>query len=230
MVGVSKSGIKGLGFIIVSLFALAFGAKQSTGLLVPLLIFADCFAVFYYKNNIVWSHLFKLMPPMAFGVLAGVFFGEYIPEDTFRHVLGVIILLSGIMMFIWDRLDKDYIPRSKAFALIMGLGAGFTTMVGNLAGSFSNLYFLAMRFPKNEFIGTAAVMFFIFNIFKLPFHIFVWETLDMSKFVDLLKFFPVIAIGFFVGLKIVKYFSNEFFKNYIIATTIIGAFVVIVKS
>ena len=62
----------------------------------------------------------------------------------------------------------------------MGLLSGFTSMIGNLAGSFADIYFLAMRLPKNEFIGTAAWLFFIINVFKLPFHIFIWKIVTFE--------------------------------------------------
>lgn len=230
LVGISKAGLKGLGFIIVTLYALVYEARHSTGMLLPLLIFADCFAVYYYRNFIVWKHLIRIMPTMVIGVLIGVYYGHHISSEGYKRTLAIIIIFSGSMMIFFDRLNKDYIPQNKAFAWFLGLGAGFTTMVGNLAGAFSNLYFLAMRFPKNEFIGTTAFMFFILNIFKLPFHVFVWKTLDKEAFLEILYFYPLVVLGFLIGIKIVGYFSNEFFKNYIIAVTIIGAIIIFFKS
>ena len=71
----------------------------------------------------------------------------------------------------------------------MGLAAGFTTMLGNLAGAFANIYFLAMRLPKNNFIGTAAWVFLVINFFKLPFQAFYWHNITgATLYVDLLLF------------------------------------------
>ena len=62
-------------------------------------------------------------------------------------------------------------------------------MAGNLLG-FSNIYFLAMRLPKNAFIGTA-VWLFIINIFKVPFHIWSWQTINKISFFKSLELMPL---------------------------------------
>ena len=54
-------------------------------------------------------------------------------------------------------------------------------MLGNLAGAFANIYFLAMRLPKNGFIGTAAWVFLVINLFKLPFQVLVWKNINADK-------------------------------------------------
>ena len=43
VIGLSKAGIKGIAIVNVTLMALAFEAKESTGIVVPLLIFGDVF-------------------------------------------------------------------------------------------------------------------------------------------------------------------------------------------
>ena len=97
-----------------------------------------------------------MIPWMIFGVLIGVFYGYNIDEDSFRLGMAVIILFSVILMYFWDRKKNKTVPTNWSFAGALGITAGFTTMVGNLAGAFTNLYFLAQKLPKNEFIGTAA--------------------------------------------------------------------------
>ncbi|MBT8210488.1 MAG: sulfite exporter TauE/SafE family protein, partial [Eudoraea sp.] len=48
VLGVSKAGLKGIAMVTVTLMALAFGARESTGLIVPLRLVGDVFAVLYY--------------------------------------------------------------------------------------------------------------------------------------------------------------------------------------
>ena len=150
--GLSKSGIKGISTIIVTIMAIVFGGKSSTGVLLPLLIVGDIFAVIYYRRHVQWNILFKLLPWMIIGVLLGVWFGRDIEEKLFKQIMASIILFSVVMMYWWDKRKKKTVPDNIAFAGSMGLAAGFTTMLGNLAGAFSNIFFLAMRLPKNEFI------------------------------------------------------------------------------
>ena len=104
----------------------------------------------------------------------------------------------------------------------MGILAGFTTMVGNLAGAFSNIYFLAMQLPKNTFIGTAAWLFFIINTFKLPFHIWSWETINQSSILKSLELVPFVILGLFVGVYLVKNINDEGYRKLILLFTALG--------
>ena len=170
LLGIAKSGIKGLAVLIVTGLALVYGARESTGILMPLLICGDILAVIYYKRHVKWIYLVKLLPWMVAGVLVGVFLGKDLPEDLFKSGMAVIILLSVVMMYYWERKKNQQVPTHWSFAALMGMLAGFTTMVGNLAGAFSNIYFLAIKLPKNQFIGTAAWLFFFINLFKICFY------------------------------------------------------------
>ncbi len=227
--GLAKSGFKGLGFVVVTLMALAFEAKASTGILMPMLIIADILAVVVYRKNVKWGVLLKLLPWMVIGVLIGVYSGDRISEEVFRKMMASIIIVSLVLMLIFEKMKDSSVPDSIWFSSLMGLSAGFTTMVGNLAGAFANLYFLALRFPKLEFIGTLAWLFFIINLFKLPFHVLVWKTVNSESLMYSLYLTPSVLIGFYIGLRLIRLFSNQLFRNYIIAITIIGSLMIFIK-
>ena len=227
VIGLSKAGIKGIAVINVTFMALAFGAKESTGLVVPLLVLADIFAVIYYNRHTQWNYVFKVLPWMVLGVVIGVFVGKDLPESLFKIGMAVIIIITVIMMYWWDRKKVKTVPKHWAFSSSIGIIAGITTMVGNLAGAFSNIYFLAMRLPKNHFIGTAAWLFLIINIIKLPFHIFVWNTISQETLLLNLKLLPGIFIGFFVGIRIIKLIKEAFFRKMILVLTALGALLIL---
>jgi len=229
ILGISKSGIKGIGIIIVTLMAIAFGAKRSTGLIVPLLIVGDIFAVIYYNRHTQWKYILRFLPWMMLGVLIGVLIGKDLDEKTFKIGMSFIILGSVVMMYWWDRKKTKTVPTHWAFAGFMGVMAGITTMIGNLAGAFSNIFFLAMRLPKNEFIGTAAWLFFIINIFKLPFHIWSWETITSESLLLDLKLVPGILVGIFVGVRLVKIIKEGFYRKMILILTAIGALLILFR-
>lgn len=164
---------------------------------------------------------------MILGVLVGVFYGYNINENSFRFGMAVIILLSVILMYAWDRKKNKTVPTHWSFAGALGMTAGFTTMVGNLAGAFTNLYFLAQKLPKNEFIGTAAWLYFIINVFKLPFHVFVWETVQLESLKISLLLAPFVALGLYVGVKLVREIKENAYRKLILLFTAIGALVII---
>ncbi len=222
ILGIAKSGIKGLAILIVTGLALVYGAKESTGILMPLLICGDILAVIYYKRHVKWVYLIKLLPWMVAGVLVGVVLGKDLPEDFFKSGMAIIILISVAMMYYWERKKEIKIPNHLSFAALMGMMAGFTTMVGNLAGVFSNIYFLATKLPKNEFIGTAAWLFFIINLFKVPFHIWSWGTINLASFQISLSLIPAVILGFMFGVSIVKKLKNDRYRQLILLLTGLG--------
>jgi len=229
ILGMGKAGIKGFGVLIVIALAFVFGERSSTGVLLPMLVFADVMAVIYYRRHVRWEYVFKLLPWMIFGVLVGVWIGNDISEIVFKKMMAIIILIVVVAMFFLEVKKNPNIPKNKFFAAIMGSSAGFATMIGNLAGPISNIYFLAIRFPKNEFIGTAAWLFFIVNVFKIPFHIFVWKTVTVETLVLNSVLIPAIVIGFIIGVAIVKKISNNNYRKFILFITAVGGIIMLFR-
>ena len=166
---------------------------------------------------------------MALGVLIGVWIGNDISEEIFKKLMAIIIIGSILVLFYTENRKSAKIPTSPLFSTLAGLLAGFTTMIGNLAGPISNIYFLAVRLPKNEFIGTAAWLFFIINIFKLPFHIFVWKTVSKETLILNSILVPAVVLGFFAGVALVKIISNLYYRRFILIVTALGALVLLIR-
>jgi uncharacterized membrane protein YfcA len=229
LLGIAKAGVKGIAALIVTGFAIIYGAKESTGILMPLLICGDIFAVLYYKRYVKWIYILKLIPWMIFGVLIGVVIGNNISEKIFQYGMALIIIFSVSVMYYWDSKKNNEIPNNFIFAPSMGILSGFATMIGNLAGAFSNIYFLAMRLPKNEFIGTSAWLFFIINVFKTPFHLFFWETITLKSLIISSKLVPFVIIGLLTGVFVVKKIENENYRKLILILTAIGGIGILFK-
>ena len=227
LLGISKSGIKGIASLIVTGLALVYGAKNSTGILMPLLLVGDVFAITYYKRHVQKEYIIKLLPWMVLGVLFGVIGGSYISEGVFKYGMALIILFSVGLMYYWENKKDKTVPSHWSFASSMGLLAGFTTMIGNLAGAFTNIYFLAMRIPKNNFIGTAAWLFFLINSFKVPFHIWSWKTINSESILISLKLIPFVIVGLIIGVFLVKKIEDESYRKLILLFTAIGGFAIL---
>jgi uncharacterized membrane protein YfcA len=229
LIGVSKGGLKGLSILNVTLMALVYGAKDSTGIILPLLIVGDILAVIYFKKHTKWKYLIYFLPWMLVGVIIASFVGKDLPEATFKNWMAIIILISVVFMWFSESTSKKVVPSNWGFSGTVGFAAGFTTMIGNLAGPFANLYFLATRLPKNEIIGTSAWIFLIVNNFKIPFHVFSWQTISWHTLKINLYLIPFVAIGFMVGVRIVNLLSERFFRQFLLAVTAIGAFLIFFK-
>lgn len=69
LIGLSKTGLSGVGILPIIIFAHVLPARESTGAVLPLLICADVVAVTAFKRHAVWSHLIRLFPWAALGVV-----------------------------------------------------------------------------------------------------------------------------------------------------------------
>ncbi len=230
ILGLAKAGLRGIDMLNVTLMALVFGGKASTGIVLPLLCVADIAAVLYYHRHAQWKHFWELAPWMAAGILIGVFAGKEMNETVFRKIMAVIIVLTVIIMVVMEFIKSENVPTHPLFAAGTGMMAGTTTMLGNLAGAFSNLYFLAMRLPKNHFIGTTAWLFLVINLFKLPFQVVYWKNITLSSLQTDLWLLPALALGFWIGLKIIKQIKDDHYRKVVIVLTLIGAVAIFLKN
>jgi len=224
LIGMAKTGLSGVGLMVVPILANAFGGRPSVGLLLPILIFADVFAVVWYNRHAQWKHILRLLPFAIIGILLATIVGKNISDATFNHLLAALVI-TGIVILIWRdlRSEKMKIPKSKWFAASLGSVGGFATMIGNAAGPVMALYLLSMRLPKNIYIGTGAWFFFIINLSKVPLHIWSWKTITAESFILDLFVIPAIAFGAFLGIWVVKLLPEKAFRIIVIATTLLSA-------
>ena len=222
VVGMAKAGLSGLGLAIVPLMALIFGAKESTGVILPMLITADIMAVTYYHRHAVWKHIFRILPWVAAGIALALITGNSVNDAQFRFILVSVVWIMLILMIVNDfrKKSEEAIPQSQVFGSFMGFTGGFATMIGNAAGPVFNLYFLAMRLPKKEFIGTSAWLYFIMNTGKLPLQVLVWKNITKSSLILDLIAVPVIAAGIFLGIHIVKLLPEKAYRYFVIIATL----------
>lgn len=213
LVGLTKSGIPGLGVLIAPMFAEAIPARASTGALLPLLIVGDIFAVAYYRRHAVWKYLVRLFPFAGAGIIIGYFAMSRITDAQFRPIIGGITLFMLAVGF-WRNVTKGKdapIPTQWWFAALTGLLAGVTTMIANAAGTVMLIYFLSMRLPKTEFIGTSAWYFFVLNVFKVPFSVSLGFITAESLLLNL-RLVPLVLVGAVVGILVAKRIPEKVFS------------------
>lgn len=222
IIGMSKAGLSGFGLIAVPVMALIFGAKASTGVVLPMLIAADIMAVIYYRRHAVWKYILVILPWVALGIVTALITGELINDNQFRILLLSIVWIMLILMVLNDLRKKDdtKIPDNWYFSSFLGFTGGFATMIGNAAGPVFTFYFLSRRLSKNEFIGTSAWLYIIMNVGKLPLQVIVWKNITLTSLIPGLLSIPVIALGILLGIQIVKLFSENVYRYFVIITTI----------
>lgn len=205
LAGVAKTGVPGLGILNVPLMAAFFPAKASTGALLPILALADIFAVFYYRRHAQWRFVIRLLPWSLTGIFLGTIVIRFMDDRQLKPIIGVIVAIMLAISWWRDRKPEKNlkIPDGVIFAAAMGVIAGLTTQLANAAGPIMVIYLLAMRLPKEAFIGTGAWYFLILNWLKVP--LFVSDgRISGASFLADLTVLPLIGVGAVLGIVVLK--------------------------
>jgi hypothetical protein len=231
MVGVSKAGITGLSILSIALFTQVFpSSKQASGLVLPLLIFGDFVAVFSYRKHTQWHYLWRLFPWTALGVVLGYFTLGRISDHAARTLIGWIILSLAALSF-WRQYGGNADDESKLSAhwsvgALIGVTAGFITLVANAAGPLMAIYLVAMRLPKMEYVGTAAVFFMLLNLFKVPFMVDL-GLITTKSFSFNLILAPAVLLGALAGRWLLIRINQRLFEQLVLLLSAIGGVLLI---
>lgn len=247
IVGLSKTGIPGIGILCVALFAVVYPTFNSVGIILPLLIVGDFLAVGLYRRHASWKHLWRLFPWTALGVVAGWAAIHRMPREKIGPLIGAILLVLIVVHVLRQRKEaarksaladgdgKDSLPvesepdHGLLFTPTMGALAGFTTMTANAAGPIMILYLLAMRLPKMEFVGTTAWFFMLLNLFKVPFSVHA-GMIDADSFSVTLYLAAFVVCGSVAGRFLLPHINQKWFERIALWLTPIAAIYLFFKK
>ncbi|MGW0792512.1 sulfite exporter TauE/SafE family protein [Streptomyces sp. NPDC002911] len=231
LVGISKTAVSGANTISLAVFAAVLPARESTGVLLPILIAGDIIAVLVYRRHAHWPTLLRLFPAVAVGVMAGTFFMMWADDDAVRTSIGAILLfMAGVTL--WRRRERPQsAPKGEGAdgpsrggrlkARWYGALGGFTTMVANAGGPVMSLYLLSAGFRKLGFLGTSAWFFLIVNTSKVPFSVGLGLIDAQSLLLDAALVLFVIP-GAYLGRACVGRINQKLFDRIVIGATVLG--------
>ncbi|MCY1654976.1 MULTISPECIES: sulfite exporter TauE/SafE family protein [Streptomyces] len=231
LVGFSKTAVSGANTISLAVFAAVLPARESTGVLLPILIAGDVLAVLVYRRHAHWPTLLRLFPAVAVGVAAGTVFMMWADDDAVRTSIGAILLLmAGVTL--WRRREgpqpspdeEGSGPPSRGERLkarSYGVLGGFTTMVANAGGPVMSLYLLSAGFRKLGFLGTSAWFFLIVNTSKVPFSAGLGLIDARSLLLDAALVLFVVP-GALLGRACIGRINQKIFDRIVIGATVLG--------
>ncbi|MFI6349195.1 sulfite exporter TauE/SafE family protein [Streptomyces sp. NPDC050560] len=228
LVGFSKTAVSGANTVSLAVFAAVLPARESTGVLLPILIAGDVLAVASYRRHAHWPTLWRLFPAVAAGVVAGTAFLVWADDGIVRVSIGAILLLmAGVT--VWRRRGgpSDEPPDqatggARLMARSYGVLGGFTTMVANAGGPVMSLYLVSAGFRKLSFLGTAAWFFLIVNVAKVPFSAGLGLIDGHSLLLDA-ELVLFVVPGAVLGRACVSRINQRLFERLVIGATVLGA-------
>lgn len=207
-------------------------ARESTGVLLPLLLVGDVIAVITYRRHAYWPTLLRMFPAVAAGVGEGTAFLAWADDTVVRRSIGVILLVM-VAVTLWRRrvnaetaeggpdAEARSWRRARAKSPSYGVLGGFTTMVANAGGPVMSLYLITSGFQKLGFLGTSAWFFLIVNAFKVPFSVGLGLIDARALLLDAALAVFVVA-GTFVGRTCVDRIDQRLFERLVIGATVLG--------
>ena len=230
-VGIGKAGLSGMSMFHVLVFAFLFGARASTGVVLPLLLIGDVAAVRTFHQHARWDYVRRMLPPACLGVVLAAWCMRDLDETLYRPVIGWVTLILSILQFV--RMYRPgwfgNVPHARWFAWTMGILAGAATMLANAAGPVFAVYLIAVGLPKMEFVGTSAWFFFIINLFKVPFSIALGLIRGQTLMLNLILA-PAVLVGVLAGRWLLERIPQRLFEHMLLtfaalaALRLIGAF------
>jgi len=216
LTGFSKTSIGGIGLVNAALLATILPAKESMGVMLILLIAGDLFAIGIYKRHVEWKMLRSLIWPIIFGIFVGVYFLSRATNESLKQTIGIIVLLLVILYPISQRLQSSDFSLNlrypKTLRLSLGVMTGFMSMVANSGGPPMSIYLLLRINTVLKFMGNNAWLFFMVNLFKVPF-VFALGLLNFQSVSYIIPALPLVPLGALLGRKVIGKLNQELFQK-----------------
>ena len=218
LIGFSKTAIGGMALIAVVLASQVVATKDSTAVVLVMLLIGDLVATWTYRHDVDWRLIVRLIPPVLVGIGAGALFLNWVDGPTLKRTMGVIVLVLLVLGLFPDKLAAHRPSVGMAYG---GL-AGFTTMVANGGGPPMNLYLLARKYDKLRFLGTTAWFFFAVNLIKVPFSI-AGGILRPDTALLGAVLAPLVLVGTWIGRSTIKRINQATFEKLVTAFVAVAA-------
>lgn len=217
LIGLSKGGLGGtLGALATPLMALVMPADQVIGLVLPILMFADIFAVALHWGNWNRKLVLLLIPGAIVGVTIGTFFITNAPTEMLRTALGVIILIFTIYKLFEKRIMRDLAYHGRDWhGILAGTVAGFSSALAHTGGPPVSIYLLLQKVTPAVFIATSALFFGILNWIKVPYYFYA-GLFDWQQLIRIAWIMPLVPLGVWIGKRLSLRIDRQTFENIIV--------------
>ena len=175
-------GAFGGGFSIVGipLLSIVMDPVTAGGLLAPLFIAMDLFALRDWKPS-TWSKpdLVLLLPGLVTGIGCGYLLFRVLDHRAIALVMAAVTLIFVGLSLVAGA-EVAIRPRSTPKAITAGLASGITTMVAHSGGPPLAMYLLPLGLGKDIYAGTTSLFFTVGNATKaLPWLLLVKPSADV---------------------------------------------------
>lgn len=218
LIGFSKGGLGGPVpvSLTVPILSLVIPVSQAIGVVLPLLIFADVFALYFYWRRWDMRYIRLMLPSAALGVIMGSLLLAVLPNELLKKVIGGFTLLAVIYKLASDQLKSlQYSPR-RWHGYLAGWASGFGSSLANVGSPpFTAYLLLQTDVTPISFIGTSTLFFAILNILKVPGFVSA-GVMDTPMLLSTAWVIPIIPVGVWLGRWILRHMPTKRFEQFML--------------
>lgn len=221
LTGLGKSGFgSGFGALATPLLALTIPVADAAALLLPLLIIMDIFTVPYYRGRFHWGHLRILLIGALIGIAIGGYYFTALSHNERAMKMGIgalavlFVLIQVVRSFLLGAFRDQ--PPPQAIGWLMGAVGGFTSTIAHAGGPPVTIYLLPQGLPRDQFVGTVALLFGLINVVKLVPYYYL-GLLRVSNITTILLLAPLAYVGVRLGVFLNKRFTDKWFTRFVYA-------------
>jgi len=230
MIGLAKGGLGGnLGALATPMMALVMPVNKVIGLILPVLMFADIFAVALHWGRWNRRMILLLLPGSVVGVTVATIFITNAPTQMLQLGLGIIILVFAFYKFFEGRMLGILKYQKRDWhGVLAGTIAGFTSTLAHTGGPPISIYLLLQDVTPRVFIATSALYFMILNWIKVPYYFYA-KLFDFQLLWQVAWLLPLVPLGVFIGKKMGDRINKQIYNRIIIILLIVNALMLIFK-
>lgn len=229
LIGLAKGGFNGLGALLTPVLSLVLPVSLAVGVLLPMLIMGDAFAIYSYWKEWDGQLVRRMLPFGVLGALAGTFLLTELSPNALRMALAMFVLLLVAYKFVSDRIQQWRYQPQDWHAPAAGALAGLASGLFNNGGPPFNSYLLLQKFPPRVFIATTALFFALLNLIKIPGFLYT-GVLDVPRLLSLWWVFLFIPLGIVAARWLITRINQQVFEWVIIGLLIVSSLLLFAQS
>ena len=223
-VGLGKGGLPVVASLAVPSLSLVMSPIAAAGLLLPVYVVSDIFALFAYRRD----YEPQVLKIGLIGMTVGVLIGWATAHLVIEWVVTILIGFMGAIFSVHQILKKLYqteqnklISHKKGY--FWSTVAGFTSFISHNGGPPWQIFVLPIGLSKSVFVGTSVIAFSYVNAIKLiPYYFLGQMSLGNLK-IALYLMVPA-SIAVYVGFRLVKLIPEQVFFKIVISALFLISF------
>jgi len=229
LVGVTKGGFNGVGSLLTPLLSLILPVSSAVGVLLPVLIVGDAFALYAYWGEWDGKLVWRMLPAGLAGALAGTYLLTALSPDALRIALAIFVFVIIGYGFISERIQTWRYQPHVWHGPVAGAVAGVASGMFNNGGPAFTSYLLLQGLPPRTFIASTALFFALLNWLKVPGFVYT-GVLNLSLLLSVWWVFLFIPLGILAARWLVTRIRPVLFERVIVGLLVFSSVLLIVQS